>query len=60
MNVNYFQLLLIDARFYFQHVWKLTGNVPINYVKNEYNPTPAVKGLNTHLINNNNDLFGRL
>ena len=33
MKVNYFQLLLIDVKFFYQHVWKLTGNVLIKKCK---------------------------
>ena len=37
MDVDYFQILLINVTFYLQYVWKLIGEVQIKNVENEYN-----------------------
>ena len=37
MEVDYFQILLIDITFNFQHVEKLIGNMLIKNVKKRYN-----------------------
>ena len=49
MKVNYFQLFLIDVKFYFYHVSKLTGNVLIKNAKNEYNRYQRFKSQSDNL-----------
>ena len=46
MEVNCFQILLIDVTFYLQHVQEVVPNVLIK-MKNRIYAAPAVKGLST-------------
>ena len=44
MEVNFFEILLIDVTFYLQLVWKLVFNVLIKNENPEYNRDRRVKG----------------
>ena len=44
MEVNYFQILLIDDTFYIQHVHKVVLNVLIEKWKPQYNQDRWLKG----------------
>ena len=44
MDVNFFQILLINVTFYLQYVWKLIWNVLIKNVEKEYNRHWRSKG----------------
>ena len=44
MDVDYFQILLINVTFYLQYVWKLIGDVLIKNIENEYNRQRRLKG----------------